>query len=155
MSNVLDARIKQRTLIIAGREKVYDTLTSADAWNTFFTTGMELDPTPGGVCSFRWKDWGPGKYTLDVPGTVIEARRPERFVFQWGSEENATTITIELTEADDGTVLTLHEEGYRDTPDSLAMMLECASGWGEAVTLLKFYIEHGIVYTSALDRSRG
>jgi len=26
------------------------------------------------------------------------------------------------------------------------MILECASGWGEALTLLKFYIEHGIVY---------
>jgi hypothetical protein len=27
------------------------------------------------------------------------------------------------------------------------MMLECASGWGEALTLLKFYIEKGLVYT--------
>jgi len=26
------------------------------------------------------------------------------------------------------------------------MILERASGWGEAATLLKFYIEHGIVY---------
>ena len=27
------------------------------------------------------------------------------------------------------------------------MMLECAAGWGEALTLLKFYVEHGVVYT--------
>ena len=129
----------------------YDTLTSAAAWDSFFTTGMELDPTPGGICSFSWKDWGPDKCTLKVPGKVIEAVRPERFVFQWGSEGSATTISIDLEEVDGGTVLTLSEEGYEDTPNGLAMMLECASGWGEAVTLLKYYIEHGIVYTSALD----
>ncbi len=27
------------------------------------------------------------------------------------------------------------------------MTLECVGGWGEALTLLKFYIEHGIAYT--------
>ena len=112
---------------------------------------MELDPKPGGVCTFSWKDWGPDKYTLKAPGKVHEARRPSLFEFEWGSENKATTIRIELCAVDNGTVLTLTEEGYRDTPEGRAMILECASGWGEAITLLKFYIEHGITYTSALD----
>jgi uncharacterized protein YndB with AHSA1/START domain len=149
MNDYLKSQIKQRTYIAAPRETVYDTLTSADEWNKFFTTGMELDPKPGGVCSFAWKDWGPDKYTLKVPGKVIEAERPNLFSFQWGSGGRETTIRVELTPHDNGTVLTLTEGGYRDTPEDLDMMLECASGWGEAVTLLKFYIEHGIVYTSA------
>lgn len=149
MTQLLNQHIKQRTFIAASPEKVYDTITSAKDWDTFFTTGMELDPKPGGVCSFCWQDWGPDKYTLEVPGRVLEAKRPELFSFEWGSEGRATTIRMELSPVANGTVLTVTESGYRDTPESIDMMLECASGWGEAVTLLKFYIEHGIVYTSA------
>ncbi|UCE25587.1 MAG: SRPBCC domain-containing protein [Candidatus Zixiibacteriota bacterium] len=146
MSELLDCKIKQRTYINASPEKVFDTLTSAEQWDRFFTTGMVLEPHPGGICSFSWKDWGPDKYTLKVPGKVIDASRPNLFAFQWGSEGNETTIRIELTAKDDGTVVTLSEEGYKNTPEGRAMIVECASGWGEAITLLKFYIEHGVVY---------
>ena len=148
MTKLFDCKIKQRTFIAASPERVYDTLTSAQSWDEFFTTGMELDPKPGGICSFSWKDWGPDNYTLKVPGQVIKAKRPDLFVFQWGSKGKETTISIELTPKDKGTVVTLSEDGYEDTPEGRAMILECASGWGEAVTLLKFYIEHGIIYNS-------
>lgn len=149
MAQLLDCKIKQKTFIAAPPDKVYDTITSAQSWDEFFTTGMELDPRPGGICSFSWKDWGPDKYTLKVPGKVIEAKRPDVFAFQWGLEETETTIRIELTASDSGTVITLTEDGYRDTPKGRASMVECASGWGEALTLLKFYIERGIMYDCA------
>ena len=151
MAELLDCKVRQRTFIAAPPDKVYDTLTSARSWDEFFTTGMELDPQPGGICSFNWKDWGPDKYTLKVPGTVIEATRPSLFAFQWGREGRETTIRIELTPREKGTVVTLSEDGYKDTPEGRAMILECASGWGEALTLLKFYMEHGIVYNSAAN----
>ena len=85
-----------------------------------------------------------------MPGEVIEAVRPNRFAFRWGSEGRQTTIRIELATAENGTVLTLTEDGYKDTPEGRAMIVECAAGWGEAITLLKFYIEHGLVYNSAV-----
>jgi len=150
MTEMLDCKIKQRTFIAAPPEQVYDTITDAGKWDTFFTTGMELDPRPGGICSFAWKEWGPDKYTLKVPGEVVEARRAERFAFRWGTKEKETTIRIELAAVENGTVLTLTEDGYRDTAAGRAMIVECAAGWGEAITLLKFFIEHGIVYNSAL-----
>jgi uncharacterized protein YndB with AHSA1/START domain len=152
MTEMFDCKIRQRTFISAPPEKVYDTLTSAAEWDRFFTTGMELEPRPGGVCSFSWKDWGPDKYTLRVPGKVIDAEKPNLFTFQWGREGKETTIRIELAAVKEGTVVTLTEDGYENTPDGRAMILECASGWGEAITLLKFYIEHGIVYGSALAK---
>jgi len=146
MTNQLDQKIKQRTFIAAPPSKVYATITSAREWDNFFTTGMELDPQVGGVCSFSWKNWGPDKYSLKVPGRVVAAEPAEVFAFEWGSPEKATTVRFELTPHEQGTVVTLTEDGYRDTPEDRAMIMECASGWGEAITLLKFYIEHGIVY---------
>ncbi len=148
MAKSLDCKIKQKTFIAAPQAKVYDTITNARAWDDFFTTGMELDPRPGGICSFCWQEWGPDKYTLKVPGKVIEANKPDLFVFQWGPEDKATTIRIQLTARDNGTVVTLTEDGYKDTPEGRAMIVECAAGWGEALTLLKFYMEHGVTYGS-------
>jgi len=138
--------IKQNTFILASPERVFDVLTSAKDWDAFFTTGMTLDPTPGGDCTFRWTDWGPDFYTLAAPGTVVAVERPRRFVFQWGSNP-ATTITFNLTAESGGTVIRLTEDGYLDTPEGRRAILECASGWGEALTLLKFYIESGVVYS--------
>jgi len=141
-----DGQIKQRTYIDSSPEKVYNTITSAKEWDMFFTTGMELEPKPGGKCNFSWKDWGPDFYTLTAPGEVVEATPHKRFVFQWGQVGRETTIRFELEPLGDGTVVTVTEDGYYDTPDGRKMILECASGWGEATTLLKFYIEHGVIY---------
>jgi uncharacterized protein YndB with AHSA1/START domain len=148
VNELLDAKIKQRTFIAASPDEVYDTITSAEKWNIFFTSGMELEPHNGGKCIFRWKDWGPDFYSVSVPGKVVEAKKPHRFAFQWGSEGKATTVSFDLSEQYGGTVVSLVEEGYKNTPEGRAMSLECAAGWGEALTLLKFYMEHGIVYTA-------
>jgi uncharacterized protein YndB with AHSA1/START domain len=147
MTNILNQKIKQTTFIALPPEKVYDTITSASEWDRFFTTGMELDPKPGGKIIFRWKDWGPDFYSTEVDGRVREAVRPTRFAFEWGTEM-PTLVTFELTAQHGGTVVRLTESGYPDTPKGRDMILECASGWGEALTLLKFFLEHGITYTS-------
>lgn len=147
MAELFDGTIKQRTYIAATPEKVFETITSADEWDAFFTTGMTLEPKPGGECTFRWKDWGPDFYNLQSPGKVVAVERPNLFSFSWGSGENETTIRFELESKHGGTVLTCTEEGYQDTPEGRRMILECASGWGEACTLLKFYLEHGVTYT--------
>ena len=144
-----DGEICCRTWINASPNDVYDIITSGDGWDTFFTNGTTVDARAGGKITFRWKDWGPDSYTTEAGGPVLEAVRPTRFVFQWGSssKEGLTTISFALEQKHGGTVLTIRENGYYDTPKGRRMILECASGWGEAMTLLKFYLEHGVVYT--------
>lgn len=146
MSQPFGHCIKQRTFIAASPEKVFDTISSAEEWNSFFTTGLELDPQPGGKIVFRWKDWGPDFYNGECPGEIIKFERPSIFSFDWGAK-NRTTVTFSLTEEFGGTVVTITEDGYSDSDRDREMILECASGWGEALTLLKFYLEHGIIYT--------
>ena len=148
MPEQLNEKIKQAMFINKSPEEVYNAITSADVWNSFFTYNSTLDPKPGGDFIWRWNDWGPDHYALEVPGKVIEATSPKRFVFEWG-KKNPTRITMDLSEKSGGTVLRLTEEGYTNDSKGRAMALECAAGWGEAITLLKFYLEHGIIYTSA------
>jgi uncharacterized protein YndB with AHSA1/START domain len=107
-----------------------------------------VDARAGGKIIFRWKDWGPDKYTTEAVGPVLEAKRGKRFVFQWASDNPSyyTTIEVDFEAVEEGTVVRLREHGYQDTPSGRAAMLECAAGWGEALTLLKYYVEHGLTY---------
>ena len=141
--------IKHQVFIAVPPEKVYDTITSGDGWNAFFTHSTTIDPVPGGEMWFNWKDWGPNSYSTKSECKVVKADKPTVFAFQWYpvGKENPTTITFNLEAKHGGTVIKLTEEGYPDTPEGREMILECASGWGEALALLKFYLEFGKVYT--------
>ncbi len=43
-------------------------------------------------------------------------------------------------------MLRLHEHGYDDTPAGTEARVRQASGWGEAMTLIKFMAESGLQY---------
>ncbi|MFW9968532.1 MAG: SRPBCC domain-containing protein [Candidatus Thorarchaeota archaeon] len=150
MTDSLGVEIKQATLIRASPERVYDAIATAEGLDSWFTSGSVVDARPGGRIQFVWKDWGPDKYTTESDGPVLEAERGKRFVFQWnpdsGNRELATTIEISLEAVKEGTILRLREYGHENTSTSLAALAECAAGWGEAITLMKFYVEHGIIY---------
>ena len=149
MTDFIKFPIKQRTFIKAEPEKVFDTITSGEGWNSFFTHATEIDLKPGGRIVWRWKDWGPDFYTNNSEAKVVKFEKPNLFVFQWYpvGKDNPTTITFKLESQFNGTVVSLTEDGYTDNDAGREMILECAAGWAEALTLLKFYMEHGIVYT--------
>jgi uncharacterized protein YndB with AHSA1/START domain len=138
--------IRVATLVRAPREHVYDALTQAEQLDAWFTTGSEVDPRAGGEMVWRWVEWGPDRYTGEDRGPVLEARRPERYVFQWQERLGGTTVEVDFEEHRDGTAVRLREHGYPDTPEGRAQHMSCSTGWGEALTLLKFYVEHGIRY---------
>ena len=51
-----------------------------------------MDPRPGGMKVWRWKDWDPDRIPTEDQGPVLEARRPQRFAFQW-RPDNASYTT--------------------------------------------------------------
>jgi len=148
MDDLLDVEIKHAVLIRADREKVYDALTTAKGLDAWFTKGASVDAEPQGAIVFRWKDWGPEHITTEDTGTVLEAERPECFIFQWDAEDPYRAITVEfyLEATEEGTIVRLREYGYHNSPAGLKALAEHAVVWGEAMTLLKFYVEHGIRY---------
>ena len=141
-------QIEHSTFVSAAPEQVYDAFTTAEGLDGWFTRGARVDPWPGGEIRFRWVDWGPDRVTAEDGGPVLEARRPERFVFQWYPDNPSypTTVKVDFQPTADGTIVRLREYGYQDTPTGRKAMINCAAGWGEALTLLKFYVEHGIRY---------
>jgi uncharacterized protein YndB with AHSA1/START domain len=141
MKELVDVLAKHREFINAPRERVYDAFATTDGLNAWFTEGGSVDARPGGAMTFKWVDWGPDKGTYQSAGRVIEAKRPERFVFRWGEEgKDATTVELTFEERDGGTLVQVREYGFVKLDNAL----DNASGWGEALTLAKFWVEHGI-----------
>ena len=134
------------TIVRAPRERVYDAFTQAEQLDSWFTTGAQVDARPGGTVTWRWRRWGADETTAEDSGPALEATRPERYVFQWQARLGGTTVEIELEEHPAGTLVRLREHGYPDTPEGWEQFCSCSTGWGEALTLVKFWVEHGIRY---------
>ena len=140
----LEAR--QSVFVRATRERVYDAFATAEGLDGWFTRGSRIDARPGGALLFRWVDWGAEKdITADVPGRVIEAKRPDRLVFEWGEPGSESTVEIIFEAREGGTLVKLREFGFRTVEN----VVENAGGWGEALTLAKFWLEHGIATNTA------
>jgi uncharacterized protein YndB with AHSA1/START domain len=145
---LIDTPIRHETYIDTDVRTVWETLISADGWDGWFTSGMELDARSGGAIRFRWIDWGPRRITAEDAGVVITVEEPHRFVFSWHEGEFAqpTTVAFTLETAGSGTNVMVEDRGYPDTPEGRRWFADCAAGWGEALTLLKFYLEDGLTY---------
>ncbi len=146
MNAASDARIKQInycTWIQAPPEADYDLFTTADGLDSWFCTGSVVDLQNKQI-EYRWKDWGAKRVSMSTRGAILEASRPHRFVFQWG--QTPSTIEFEFSPKEGGTYMTVLEYGYDEQNDEAKqVMMECASGWGEALSLAKFYLEYGVV----------
>jgi uncharacterized protein YndB with AHSA1/START domain len=138
--------ISYNTYIAASPKRVYETLTSASEWDAWFTQGSSVDARPGGEIVFRWVNFKVDRYTAEAVCPVLEAKPNERLVFQWTPGDSTTTITFTLEALGEGTVVRVVESGHSSSKKDLEALVECAAGWGEALTLLKFYLEHGMTY---------
>lgn len=149
ITTFLNEEIKCATLVRAPVDRVYDGIATAEGLDGWFTTGARVEAHPGGEIFFRWQDWGVDRINVEESGQVLEAVKPERFVFQWypdGAASFATTVEIDFETRGNDTVIRLRESGFPDTQAGRRRLLDNATGWGEALTLWKFYIEHGIRY---------
>jgi uncharacterized protein YndB with AHSA1/START domain len=116
-------------------------------WDAWFTQGSELDARPGGRIRFRWQDWGPDRIDAEDSGTVRTVEPRRCFSFDWHEDlDRPTLVTFELDDDMEGTRRTVRDEGYPDTEEGRALLLDCAAGWGEALTMLKLHLEHGLRY---------
>ncbi len=147
MTNLVDTDIRHSTFVRAPPEKAYAAFATSQGLDAWFTTGAEVDARPDGKIVYRWKDWGPNHVTTQALGTVHEARPPQRFVFDWDSGDvNPTIVEIDFKQVNNGTLIRLRENGFQDTPRGRERLAREATGWGEALTLVKFYLEHGLRY---------
>ncbi|HZS46125.1 MAG TPA: SRPBCC domain-containing protein [Blastocatellia bacterium] len=148
MTKKIDEKVNVKVLVRAEPERVYDAIATAKGLDGWFTQGALVDARAGGRIHFRWKNHGPDHYDGESEGPVLEVDRPNRFVFQWKVDTDSymTTVAIDFRKVDEGTIVQLTEQAYDDTPTGLKDMLARATGWGEALIQMKYWVEHGVRY---------
>ncbi len=100
----------------------------------------------------------------DFPGAfpveVVEVEQDRRIVLRWDAHEGSvdheagtwadggyqTLVTMTFDPVDGGarTLVTISEEGWRDTPGGLAASYDNCGGWAQMLSAMKAWLEHGI-----------
>jgi len=139
-------RVETRVLVKAPPERVWEALATGPGLDGWFTTGASVDARAGGRIAFRWERWGPDGFTGTYEGTVLEAAPPRRLVFRWPVDARTyeTTAEVDLEAKGAATLVRLVEHGFEEGPAGLREMLNRSAGWGEALALLKLFLEHGV-----------
>ena len=136
--------IEKQIRIAAPAAVVYEVISSPEHISRWWAEGAELSPTPGrpGVLVFHDKQ---------VCLTVVEAVPGQRFAFRWNYPEghdptpqNSMLVTFALTPDEDGTVLSVTEEGMREQGWEAAVLEEYYSGhergWATCLADLADYV---------------
>lgn len=148
MSEIIDTEISHSTIIKASIEKVYDAISTAEGLDEWFTKGATIDRTIRGTIYFRreTKDADNKERIIENKGIITEFIRPYHFAFKWQPDNNEyyTTVHFKLDYAHEGTIILVQEHGFKNTPEGRKILLSNATSWGEALTMLKYYLEHGI-----------
>lgn len=144
---------------IAGRiakpvAEVFEAVANPDQLSRYFTTGGAKGRLEtGATVMWDFHDF-PGAF----PVQVIEVVPNERIVFEWEASEGSPTegeqvaaagyntrVTMTFEGLDDGrTLVTISEQGWRETEMGLRGSYGNCEGWMQMLCALKMWVEHGV-----------
>jgi uncharacterized protein YndB with AHSA1/START domain len=130
-------------------QEVFEAVADPAKLSGYFTTGGAKGRIePGARVMWEFQDF-PGAFPVEV----VEATPNERIVLKWDANEGAdakgppykTTVTMTFAALEDGrTLVTIAEEGWRETPAGIKGAFGNCEGWTGMLCALKAYIEHGL-----------
>jgi uncharacterized protein YndB with AHSA1/START domain len=126
--------------------EVFEAVADPERLSRYFTTnGAEGRLETGATVVWDFADH-PGAF----PVHVVEVEPDRRIVLRWeaadgGDEPYETTVTMDFEELDDGrTLVTIAEEGWRDSEAGRRASYGNCEGWTGMLAALKVWTEHGI-----------
>ncbi|QTM99742.1 hypothetical protein ERJ70_10780 [Sediminibacillus dalangtanensis] len=144
--------IKHRTYIKKQVSVVYNALTTEEGWNAWFTDGTTLILSEDGKGTLRlcWENFGVEGQWVEEYCQITAMDTDKLFAFSWKPGQSETVVRFLLKAYEAGTIVELEEKGYSLSNLDVQTSLFCAAGWGEAMTLLKIYLETGLVIKNDL-----
>ena len=125
---------------------VFEAVADPDELSSYFTTnGAKGRLETGATVIWDFADF-PGAF----PVHVVEVEQDRRIVLRWeaaddGGEPYETTVTMEFEALDDGrTLVTISEEGWRDTAGGQQASYSNCEGWTGMLCAMKARLEYGI-----------
>jgi uncharacterized protein YndB with AHSA1/START domain len=137
-------------------EEVFEAVADPKKLSGYFTTGGAKGRLePGATVTWDFHDF-PGAFPVDV----VEVEKNRKIVLRWDATEgNAaeqgpenvmpadykTTVTMTFEPLDGNrTLVTIAEEGWRETKGGLEASYGNCQGWSQMLCAMKAYVEYGI-----------
>lgn len=133
-------------------EEVFEAVANPDKLSGYFTTGGAKGRLEtGATVTWDFADF-PGAF----PVHVVEVEKNRRIILRWDAGDTAaepggeagtyqTLVTMRFEQLEDGrTLVSISEEGWRQTPEGLKSCLGNKGGWMQMLCAMKAWIEHGI-----------
>ena len=125
---------------------VFEAVADPDELSQYFTTnGAKGRLETGATVAWDFADF-PGAF----PVHVVEVERDRHIVLRWQAadgddEPYETTVTMEFEPLDDGrTLVTIAEEGWRETEAGQNASYGNCEGWTGMLCAMKVWLEHAI-----------
>ena len=143
----MELRFKVSAHISRPVHEVFEAIADPAKLSGYFTTGGAKGRLEtGATVTWDFHDF-PGAF----PVRVVEVEPDRRIVLRWAANdpgapaEYDTTVTITFEAIEGGrTLVSISEEGWRETPDGLKASYGNCQGWSQMLCALKAYAEHGI-----------
>jgi len=132
--------------------EVFEAVVDPAQLSRYFTTGGARGRLETGATVY----WDFHDFPGAFPVEVVEVEKDRRIVLRWAAEEGTaggeagaagsfTTVTMTFEPTGDGrTLVTIAEEGWRETEAGLRASYGNCQGWMQMLCALKAHIEHGI-----------
>lgn len=127
--------------------EVFEAVVNPDTLSGYFTTAGSSGPLETG----KTVHWNFEDFPGPVNVRVSEVVRDQKIVLHWAArdadenDDRETTISMVFEPLEDGrTLVSISEEGWRDTPRGRDTSYENCEGWTQLLCSLKAFIEHGV-----------
>ncbi|KCZ96179.1 hypothetical protein HHI_00830 [Hyphomonas hirschiana VP5] len=133
-------------------DEVFEAVVNPEKLSGYFTTGGARGRLEtGATVTWDFADF-PGAF----PVYVAEVEKNKRIILHWDASDTAaerggeaghyqTQVTMRFEALEDGrTLVSIAEEGWRQTPEGLKSTLSNKGGWMQMLCCLKAFLEHGI-----------
>lgn len=135
--------------------QVFEAVADPAQLSGYFTTGGAV----GRLETGRTVQWDFADFPGAFPVEVVEVEQDRRIVLKWEANEGVpegtdpvvaagymTTVTMTFTplDGDTRTLVTIAEEGWRETPTGLKASYGNCMGWTQMLAALKGWLEHGV-----------
>lgn len=145
----MDFKFKVSAHISKPVSEVFEAVVDPEKLSRYFTTGGAKGRLQtGSTVSWEFHDF-PGAFPVEI----VEVETDKKIVFRWqANEDNAdarpgykTTVTMIFEPLEDGrTLVSIAEEGWRETAAGLNASYGNCQGWSQMLCALKMWLEHGI-----------
>ena len=125
---------------------VFDAVVSSEKMKQYFIDGASSDLVEGETVTWRWDHYGENPVVVRkvVTNELIELAIDSKEWDKTKDDAYEVLVIFEFEELDDGTMLSISEQGWKTDADGLKGSHDNCEGWTHMTMCLKAYLEHDI-----------